>query len=343
MKKFVIWLLTVVFLISILFVGVGCKATTTETTAAAETTAVAETTATSASTEEVYVWASVLTEITYFIDHKLGLDAASKELGVKTKIIGPVEYDIQAMIVAIEQEIPNKPAGMMIIGWDKALESTINQILEAGIPVVTLDADVATSNRLIFIGTGNYGAGFAGGEMLAKAIGEKGKVALLSSPTLSNLMERERGYKDALAQYPDIEVVTVADDGSDIGKSAQAAAGIMGANPDLAGFGCVGSEGGKGVAAAVKEAGKAGTIKIVSMDRDVETLDFIKNGVIDATVVQKSALMSYLGVKFLYDLNHNPVAIVDDNKAANVTPLPAMVDTGTIIVDKNNVDYFYHK
>ena len=78
------------------------------------------------------------------------------------------------------------------------------------------------------------------------------------------------------------------------------------------------------------------------MDRDDGTLKFIEEGVIDASVAQKTALMSYLGTKLMYYLNHAPVPVVPDNKAAGIVPLPESVDTGTIVIDKNNAKFFYH-
>ena len=72
------------------------------------------------------------------------------------------------------------------------------------------------------------------------------------------------------------------------------------------------------------------------MDRDDGTLKFIEDGVIQASVAQKTALMTYLGTKLLYYLNHAPVPIVPDNVAAGIVPMPEAVDTGVIVIDKSN-------
>jgi ribose transport system substrate-binding protein len=50
--------------------------------------------------------------------------------------------------------------------------------------------------------------------------------------------------------------------------------------------------------------------------------------------------MPYYAVQILYNLNNSHVAITTDNKAAGVLGIPSMVDTGAIIVDKNNYKYF---
>jgi ribose transport system substrate-binding protein len=299
---------------------------------------------TPAAADETYVEVLALINLPYFIDHKLGLDFAGKELGVKTKFIGPVDYDMTAMVNTLDQTIAEKPAGILVVGFDPALKPSIDKAIDAGIPVVTLDAEVYGSKRLTFLGTGNVNAGKAGADLLAKAIGGKGKVVLMTKVGQSNLEERIQGYKDQFAaKYPDIQVVQIIDDQSDSAKAAEGLKAALQANPDLAGVGCVEAAGGVGAATAAKELGITDKFKIVSMDRDDGTLKFIEDGTIYASVAQKTALMSYLGTKLLYLYNHAPLPIVADNKASGIVPMPEAVDTGTIVIDKDNAHFFYHK
>jgi len=83
-----------------------------------------------------------------------------------------------------------------------------------------------------------------------------------------------------------------------------------------------------------------GKIPIVTFDKDPETLNWIERGAITATVVQKPYVMSYYGLKFLDDLHHNAVHEFKDWRTAPAAPMPAWVDTGTAIVDKNNLAIF---
>jgi ribose transport system substrate-binding protein len=294
--------------------------------------------------DETYVEVLALTNLPYFIDHKLGLEFAGKELGVKTKFVGPVDYDMTAMVNTLEQTIAEKPAGILVVGFDAALKPSIDKAAEAGIPIVTLDAEVYGSKRLTFLGTGNKNAGMQGGKLLGDLVGGKGKVALLTKVGQSNLEERIAGYKEVFAKdYPGIELVQIIDDQSDSAKAADGLKAVLQRYPDLVGVGCVEAAGGVGAATAAKELGLAGKLKIVSMDRDDGTLKFIEDGVIDASVAQKTALMSYLGTKFMYLMNHAPVPVVADNKAAGIVPMPESVDTGTIVINKDNAAFFYHK
>jgi len=294
--------------------------------------------------DETYVEVLALTNLPYFIDHKLGLEFAGQELGVKTKFVGPVDYDMTAMVNTLEQTIAEKPAGILVVGFDPALKPSIDKAAEAGIPIVTLDAEVYGSKRLTFLGTGNVNAGKAGGKILADLIGGKGKVALITKVGQSNLEERIAGYKAVFAaEYPEIELVQIIDDQSDSAIAADGLKAVLQRYPDLAGVGCVEAAGGVGAATAAKELDLVGKLKIVSMDRDDGTLKFIEDGVIDASIAQKTALMSYLGTKFMYLMNHGPVPVVADNAAAGISPMPESVDTGTIVINKDNAKCFYHE
>ncbi len=299
---------------------------------------------TPAGANETYVEVLALTNLPYFIDHRLGLEFAGKELGVKTKFVGPVDYDMTAMVNTLEQTIAEKPAGILVVGFDPALKPSIDKAADAGIPIVTLDAEVYGSKRLTFLGTGNVNAGHVGAQLLAKEIGGKGKVAILTKVGQSNLEERIQGYKDEFAKnFPGIEVVQIIDEQSDSAKAADGLKAVLQRVPDLAGVGCVEAAGGVGAATAAKELNIVGKLKIISMDRDDGTLKFIEDGVIQGSVAQKTALMSYLGTKFMYLMNHGAVPVVSDNKAAGIVPMPESVDTGTIVINKDNAKMFYHK
>ncbi|MBM4019275.1 MAG: substrate-binding domain-containing protein [Planctomycetes bacterium] len=289
---------------------------------------------------QLYIEVSALGSLDYFYDHKLGMELAGKALGVRTEYTGPSDYDMAAMITVFEQAIARKPDGIVVVGFEPSLGAIIDKAAEAGIPVVTVDADLPGSRRIAFVGTGNHRAGLEGGRKLAELLGGKGKVALMTKPGQSNLEERIRGYQDALRQHPGIEVVQVADTQSDPTVAAQAAAALLQKYPDLAGIACVEAAGGNGAAMAVREAGKAGKVRIVAMDRGNDVLESIREGVISATVVQQTALMPFYAVQILYNLNNADIPITTNNAAAGITGAPAAIDTGVVIVDRSNYGHF---
>jgi len=295
--------------------------------------------------QQLYIEVSALGSLPYFYDHKMGMEMVGKALGVQTEFVGPAELDMNAMVREFEQAIVRepKPNGIVVVGFGPQLNPIVDKAAAAGIPVVTVDADLPGSKRVAFVGTGNFQAGFQGGKKLAALIGGKGKVALMTKPGQSNLEERVAGYKKALGEFAEISVVHVGDTQSKPNVAAQAAASLLQQYPDLAGIACVEAAGGTGAATAVREAQKIGQVKIVAMDRDNEVLQLIKDGVISATVVQQTALMPFYATQILYNLNNNPAPITSDNAKAGVSGAPTVVDTGVVIVDQSNCTYFMRR
>jgi ribose transport system substrate-binding protein len=262
---------------------------------------------------------------------------------VKTRFVGPADYDMTAMISTLEEVIAQKPAGLLVVGFDQVLKPSIDKAVDAGIPTVTLDGEVYDSKRQIFLGTGNFAAGQKGAKTLIDAIGGSGQVVIVTKVGQGNLEERISGYKATIdATNGAVQLAEVLNDDSDPAKAAAAVASALGKYPDLKGIACVEASGGVGSATAIKEAGKVGKIIIVSMDRDDGTLNFIKDGTITASIAQKTALMPYLGVAIMKAYNDHRVAITKDDVSALVTPLPNSVDTGSEVITKDNVDFWFH-
>lgn len=338
MKKLLALLLTLSLIAA--FTGCQSEEPAKEESKTAATTEEAKADAGPDYSDQLYIEVSALGNLDYFYDHKLGMEMVGKELGVRTEYVGPAEYDMNAMITAFEQAISKKPNGIVVVGFEPSLDSIVNKAIAEGIPVVTVDADLPTSDRLAFVGTGNFGAGQEGGRYLAEAIGGAGKVAIMTKPGQSNLEERVAGYEAALAEYTDIEIVQIADTQSDPVIAAQAAATLLQKYPDLKGIACVEGAGGSGAATAVREAGKQGEVKIIAMDRGNEVLEAIEEGVITASVAQQTALMPYYATQILFNLNNSNVEITSNNKEAGVLGIPATVDTGVIMVTEENYKHF---
>lgn len=289
--------------------------------------------------DQLYIQVSALGSDPYFYDHKMGMEMAGEELGVRTEFVGPAELDMNAMVTAFEQAIAKKPNGIVVVGFNEQLTPTIKKAMDAGIPVVTVDADLPDSGRIAFVGTGNVEAGITGGEKMKELLGDSGKVAIMYNPGQTNLEERVAGYKQAF-EGTGIEIIEEVDTKQDGVIAAQNIAAVLQKHPDLNGIVCVDATGGTAAATAVREAGRTGDVKIIAMDRSNEILEAIEDGIISASVAQQTALMPYYATQLLINLNNSKVEITSDNAAAGVLGVPGYIDTGAIIVDESNYEYF---
>jgi len=292
---------------------------------------------------EEYVFIGKSVSNPYWVDAREGLEDRARALGVKADFRGASGTDVNEQIKQFEDAMARKPAGIIISPSGVGITPMINRAIENQIPVICVDSDAPQSKRFSYVGTDNYNAGRQGGELLGKLLNGKGEVFLLSVPGEPNLEDRIRGYRDALAKHPGIKIVDVGNDRADSNEAAKVARNIMSAHPNIAGVGCVDSGGGEGTAVVLREKGLVGKVKIVGMDRNDATLNLIEEGVIDASIAQRTYTMAYMSLGMLYDLHHNKVRMVEDWRGAGVLPLPTNVDTGTVVITKENVGAFKRK
>jgi ribose transport system substrate-binding protein len=290
-----------------------------------------------------YVFLSFVTQVPFWEDHKRALKDFSDVSGAKSSFIGPPDADVAEQARQLDELIARKPAGIMLfIGDADAITPGINRASEAGIPVILIISDAPNSERLCHLGIDGIRAGRVGGEMLANAIGGSGKVILGTFPS-PNVLDRVEGYKQVFRErYPDIEVVQVVNDKADPSFAPDAYAAAISAHPDVVGIGGTDGDSGLGAAKAIKEAGKAGQIKIVGMDRNDDMLAEVESGPIVGSVVQKSYDEAWLGAWMLYWLNHSQLKPVPDYRDAGINPLPEQIVTGTWQLTKDNVGQFKH-
>jgi len=293
--------------------------------------------------EQTYYFIGVSIGNPYWVDARIGFKERGDQLGVKTEFTGPVDSNVQGQATQLDQVVAQKPNGILISPADaESLKPGIDRAIDAGIPVITVDTDSPQSKRLCYVGTANYESGLVVGTLLAKALGGKGKVGISNLSGQWNLEERERGVKDALKAYPDIHYVQTVNDRADDQIAVTRNREMISANPDLAGICGLNAASGPGIAKAVLESGKKGQIKIVCFDRNEDMLNYIADGTIEASVAQKTHLMASLALQMLYDLNNGKIGHLPDWRVAQAPPLPASVDTGIMVITKDNVEQFRH-
>ncbi len=294
------------------------------------------------SSDEVYYLVTANSKIPYWQAAHDGWRQSSQRLKVRVDFVGPDTYDPQAEQKAFQDAVKAKATGILVSPADaKLLQPDIDAAIAQGIPVITMDSDSPDSKRLTFIGTNNYQAGVLGGRALVKALNGKGNVVVYSIPAQTNLNDRLRGYRDVLAENPGIKIVDVIDIHGDPRVAFDKTEEIVADKKrTVDGFVCLEAQAGKEVADVLdrnKIAGKT----IIAMDTDDKTLDWIKKGMIKATIAQKPYTMAYYGLLMLDQVHHNPPNPMSKNWAQDpFSPLPAAVDTGLTLVDQSNLDSF---
>ncbi|MDR0447785.1 MAG: substrate-binding domain-containing protein [Treponema sp.] len=178
-----------------------------------------------------------------------------------------------------------------------SLIASINKARAAGIKVIILDSPLpAGSNYDAFIGTDNGAAARTAADTLAKAIGGKGKIAIVNAQAgAGTTMIRENEFKARIAaSYPNIQIVGTQYSDGIKERAMNQATDFMRAHPDLAGFYGCNEQSTTGIAAAVKQSGRK--VVIVGWDLSSEAKTLILDGTIFAVIVQMPSAMGSKGI-----------------------------------------------
>jgi ABC-type sugar transport system substrate-binding protein len=293
------------------------------------------------SPNEEYVMITTAVNMPMYVNHdEAAFKRWGKKMGVKTSILGPAKWDVNAQINTIEEVIATKPAGLLINGTDPAIAQVINKAVAAGIPTVVYDSDIPNCKRHAFLGSNWYNMGRQQGEAMVKLLNGKGKIAYMGILGLTNMEAGFRGLLDVVKNYPGIEVIGKYDDKANVEEAANITANILAAHPDLAGLCGFDSNSGPGMALSVKEAGKAGIVKITTVDWEPEHLKLVKQGVIQLLVGQKRELFTWYGAQFLFDMVHKTNKLSLNDNSTGIINVPDKVYTGSMLITKDNINAF---
>ncbi len=252
-----------------------------------------------------------------------GVKKAGEELGVEAVFWVPKTENVQQQLSTMDTYISEGVAGIAIAPSDPdAAAPYIAKAIEKGIPVITIDTDAPNSERLAYLGTGNYKAGYLAGLAMWHLLKEKGYVKpgatvklgiLTGSLTARNSLERIQGFKDAIMNCsekdPDIkgniniQFLGPYNDKEDPVQAFNLALSVIQGNPDIAGVFGVYAYDGPAWAKALKQAGiPPGKVILVEFDVTSDNVPPIKEGYAQVTVGQRQYFMGYLGVKLLYNM-----------------------------------------
>jgi len=254
----------------------------------------------------------------------------SRELGVEIVIdyMPPSVAGVAEQNAILEQATRGQPSGIAVDPVDAVGHMTaIKHIRDLGIPVVLFDSPSPDPN-ITSIGNNYSQQGTIAAERLVKLIGCTGKVAVMQGyPTAPNHKERYESQMAVLRKYPDITVVDGGIDNDDIETARQQALAVLKLHPDLSGYLCCDASGPIGIANAIKEAGKIGRVKVVSMDGITPILNAIKEGVIDASSATIPRMQGSMSVLMLW-------------QASLGIQTPQAIDTGIDVITQENVTRF---
>jgi ribose transport system substrate-binding protein len=244
---------------------------------------------------------------------------------------GPLkEDDRSAQISVVENFISQRVDALILAPLDEtALVAPVERATRAGIPVLVFDSGLKSEQIVTFVATDNVRGGQRGGEYLAELLGGKGKVILLRYLEGSaSTDKREAGFMEAMAAFPDIEVIS--DNifaGASRATAQEASENLLGRfGEEVDGVFCPNESATVGMLLALRRYGRAGgKVKLVGFDGGDQSLEALRAGDIQGLVLQDPFNMGYLSLSLA-------VQHVQGEEVAS------RVDTGSTLITQENVD-----
>lgn len=220
----------------------------------------------------------------YFAVMKEAFDEAGHSIGAEL-FVTDARHDVTKQINDIEDLVQKGIDILLINPTDTVgVESAVREAKKAGVVVVAVDAQ-ANGPVDAFVGSKNYEAGRLAGEYLGRVLEGRGRVAILDGIPVVPILERVRGFKDAIAKYPGLELVDVQNGRQERSVALTVTENMIQSHPDLNGLFSVNDGGALGALAAIEASGR--DIALVSVDGLAEVVQAVaKGGPFKATVAQ---------------------------------------------------------
>jgi ribose transport system substrate-binding protein len=279
-------------------VGIGCERK--EPTATGKTSAAAA----SGAPKAKQIGVSLLTvQHQFYQDLRAGLQEEAEKHGYKL-LITTAEFDPARQANQVDEFIVQKVDAIVVCPCDsRSVGACIVQANEAGIPVFT--ADIASTSPIgevvSHIASDNKQGGREAARLLLQALGGKGKVAILSHPEVTSVMDRVAGFKEEIARHPDIQIVAELSAGGKRDKANRVMEDLLQSHPDLDGVFGINDDSALGALAAIEAAGKTRQVRIVGYDATPEAREKIKAGGLYGDVIQNPGLIGRLTILTIHD------------------------------------------
>lgn len=247
-----------------------------------------------------------------FVVARTAAEEVAEELGVELVCVGAQdETSIEEQIQCMEDLIAR---GVDAVVFSPASSTGIVDVLvkaqKAGILLVNFDsrvdadtAEAAGLEPIPYIGANNEEGAYLSAEYLVDLIGGEGKVCIIEGlPGHYNNEVRKAGAIAAFDAAEGIELVTIQAANWGTEEAMNVLTDVLTANPDIKGVFACNDTMAWGCAAAITAMNLTGTVRLTCFDGLMDTLSYVEDGTIDATLDQRLDEQGGIGVEYAVKL-----------------------------------------
>jgi ribose transport system substrate-binding protein len=257
-------------------------------------------------------------------------EAARADAAVRLAVLAPErEVNIDQQVSILEDQITKKVAALAVAPAGVAeILPVLDKAKAAGIPVIIMDTDINWPGKLSYVGADNKHAGELAGEFLVKALGGKGKVAVIRGILgVATHEDRLAGFRDGIAKAPGINLVAVQPANSERALGMSVMENLLTSHSDLKAVFATNDQMALGAVEAIAARNLTGKVLVVGVDATAEAVRAIEAGRLAADVAMHPEALGGKSVE---------AAI----QAARRQPVAPKIDTGETLVTKENAAQF---
>lgn len=283
----------------------------------------------STTTQHTVTLVAKSTQTEFWLSVFAGAEAAATEYNLNLNIVGPnteEDYETQNQMVLDAVEAGSDALVFSAIHYDNNAPA-IDAAAQAGVKIVAIDSNVNSQAVSTYIGTDNYAAGQMAAQAALERVPGTLTVGIINYDISSaNGQERERGAVETFTKSGRAEVVSVVNTLADAQYAQSDTTVLLDQHPEINVLLAFNEPTSVGAARSIQAKSMSDDVFLVGFDSNVNTVDGLQDGSVDALIVQNPYAMGYLGVESAYKL------LTRQGK-----DLSATVDTSTRIVDRTNL------
>jgi ribose transport system substrate-binding protein len=221
------------------------------------------------------------------------MEVAMREAAAKNDMelnIQSAEFKMDDQQAQIENFITQQVDAIIVCPVDsKTIGGAIKRANDAKIPVFTADISANEGDVICHIASDNVAGGRLAGEYMAKLLNGKGKVIIIDHPKVMSVVDRTKGFEQAVSKFPGIKIVARPPGDGERTTSMNVMENMLQSHPDIDAVFAINDVTALGALAALRQA-KRDDIVIVGYDGDEEARqEILKGSALKADAVQYPA------------------------------------------------------
>ncbi len=222
----------------------------------------------------------------FYQDLEAGMREAAAQAGIRL-LVQSAEKDLAAQTAQIENFIVRGVEAVVACPVDsRGIAQALERATREGVAVFTADIAAEGVTVVAHVASDNVQGGRLAGGFLAQQLGGSGAVAIVDHPEVTSVQDRVRGFLEALADEPGLNLVARQPALGRRDLALDVTTGMLQAHPEIGGIFAINDETALGVVQALKGLGRLDVV-VVGYDAIPEArAAILEGGSLKADVVQ---------------------------------------------------------